>query len=54
VPGSRPMSQLLAEYSRSHTHPVNRFCHTFGIPIASWRFLFVGLRWWLAKMRGQA
>ena len=19
-----------------------------------WRFLFVGLRWWLAKMRGQA
>jgi uncharacterized membrane protein YGL010W len=79
---------------------VNRFCHTFGIPlivisiilfvvsifvreallyavalfvfgwtlqfvghifegkrpefINDWRFLFVGLRWWWAKVRGQA
>ncbi len=22
--------------------------------VHDWRFLFVGLRWWLAKMRGQA
>lgn len=90
----------IAEYSRSHQHPVNRACHTFGIPMiaaslplfaiaaarrkgyavpaalfgAGWalqfvghafegkppevfrdpRFLFVGLRWWAAKMLGRA
>jgi uncharacterized membrane protein YGL010W len=79
---------------------VNRFCHTFGIPMIAlsvplflllfirptlwpvpvalfvagwilqfvghafegkppeffrdWRFLFVGLRWWFAKLRGKA
>jgi uncharacterized membrane protein YGL010W len=90
----------IAEYSQSHQHPVNRACHTVGIPMiaaslplfavaavrrkgwalpttlfgAGWafqflghaferkppeffkdpRFLFVGLRWWAAKMRGQA
>jgi uncharacterized membrane protein YGL010W len=84
----------------SHQHPVNRFCHTFGIPLIvisiilfvvsifvretllyavalfafgwtlqfvghifegkrpeffhDWRFLFVGLRWWWAKVRGRA
>ena len=88
------------EYARSHHHPVNRVCHTLGIPLvavsiplfavlffrpAFWpipvalfaigwifqfaghfaegkppeffrdrRFLFVGLRWWLAKVRGKA
>ena len=89
----------LAEYSRSHQHPVNRFFHTVGIPTIAvsvllfgialfvpglwmialglfivgwilqfvghavegtppeffrdWRFLFVGARWWLAKIRGR-
>jgi uncharacterized membrane protein YGL010W len=84
----------------SHQHPVNRACHTLGIPMIvvsillaaaawagildwrvpallfvagwvlqfighaferkppeffkDWRFLFVGLRWWLAKVRGRA
>ena len=88
-----------AEYARSHQHPVNRVCHTVGIPLIAlsvvflplalvaprlwtvagvlfvlgwafqlvghaferkapeflkdWRFLFVGLRWWLAKVRGK-
>jgi uncharacterized membrane protein YGL010W len=87
-------------YSRSHQHPVNRFCHTVGIPLIvvsiglfavgvavrdlwpwalalfiagwvfqfvghfvegkppeffhDWRFLLVGLRWWVAKIRGRA
>lgn len=91
---------LVARYAQSHTHPVNRLCHAFGIPMIAvsvplfavspfvrglwrlplalftigwlfqfvghaferkppeflrdWRFLFVGLRWWVAKMRGQA
>ncbi len=90
----------IGEYARSHQHPVNRVCHTVGIPLVAisiplfallyfrpgywllpaalfvvgwifqfaghfaegkppeffrdWRFLFVGLRWWFAKMRGKA
>ena len=98
--GNRPMSEWVAQYAESHQHPVNRFCHTFGIPMIAlsvplflvalavpgvwplptglfvvgwvlqfvghavegkppeffkdWRFLFVGLRWWFAKVRGKA
>lgn len=94
------MDDWIARYSASHQHPVNRFCHTIGIPLIvvslvlfagaigisalwpwalalfvvgwvfqfvghfvegkppeffhDWRFLFVGLRWWVAKMRGRA
>ena len=95
----------IAEYAQSHQHPVNRLCHTVGIPmiavsllialagvflarpwsmrmyatavvlfVVGWifqfvghafehkppeflrdpRFLFVGLRWWFAKLRGRA
>lgn len=96
----RPMSDWIAEYGRSHQHPVNRFCHTIGIPVVTasvilglaspfwaglwkvalglfvvgwmfqfgghavegkppeffkdWRFLFVGLRWWVQKVVGRA
>jgi len=98
--GNRPMSDWVARYTLSHQHPVNRVCHTIGIPLIAlsvplfaialfvhgfwpvplvlfvvgwvfqfvghafegkppeflrdWRFLFVGLRWWLAKIRGRA
>ena len=99
--GNRPMGEWIAEYSQSHQHPVNRWMHTFGIPMIvvaiagalvgalalpvllpfaaalfvlgwilqfvghafegkapeffkDWRFLFVGLRWWLAKISGRA
>ena len=98
--GGRTNEQWIAQYASSHQHPVNRACHTFGIPmiVASlalglaaivihplwvwalglflvgwtlqfighaferkepeffhdWRFLFVGVRWWWAKMRGKA
>jgi uncharacterized membrane protein YGL010W len=94
------MSDWIARYAASHQHPVNRFCHTIGIPLIvislpllvaaifvpglwgvavglfvtgwafqfvghaferkppeffhDWRFLFVGLRWWVAKLRGKA
>ena len=97
--GSKPMAQWIEEYSRSHRPPVNRACHTIGIPTIAlsvplfvvtlfvprlwpvptalfvggwalqfvghwfegrppeffrdWRFLFVGARWWLAKLRGR-
>ena len=98
--GQRPMSDWIRQYAESHQHPVNRWCHTLGIPMIvgslavaagavvwpalwwpaaglfvsgwvlqfvghavegkapeffkDWRFLFVGVRWWIAKLRGQA
>jgi uncharacterized membrane protein YGL010W len=98
--GGRTSEQWVAQYSTSHTHPVNRACHTLGIPLIlisvgiflgsifvhrlwlyalalfligwifqfighafegkppeffkDWRFLFVGVRWWWAKVRGRA
>ena len=98
--GNKPMTEWVAQYAQSHQHPVNRVCHTLGIPMIAlsvllfiaaifvtdlwpvplalfvigwifqfvghyfegkppeffhdWRFLFVGLRWWVAKLKGQA
>lgn len=98
--GGRTNDEWVAEYSEGHQHPVNRFLHSFGIPLIAasvplfvlslfvsglwklpvgmftvgWafqfighaferkppefikdpRFLFVGLRWWFAKMAGKA
>jgi uncharacterized membrane protein YGL010W len=95
----RTWRDWLTQYSESHQHPANRFCHTIGIPLVAasvalapvlifvprlwplaaglfvvgwifqfvghayegkppeftkdWRFLFVGLRWWFAKVRGR-
>ena len=98
--GNRTREQWIAQYSTSHQHPVNRLCHTFGIPtilisvvvfvlgffyhrlwfcalglfvfgwilqfvghafegkppefFSDWRFLFVGVGWWWAKINGKA
>jgi len=98
--GERSSEEWVAQYSSSHQHPVNRFCHTLGIPLIllsglllvasifvrhlliyalilflvgwalqfvghaferkppeflrDWRFLFVGVRWWWAKLHGKA
>jgi|SRR6185295_830011 len=95
----RPISDWIAEYELSHQHPINRRCHTFGIPLVvsslllaltgllwhpllaaaaaafvagwtlqfighayeqkppeflkDWRFLLVGTRWWLQKVRAR-
>lgn len=92
--------EWIAQYASSHQHPVNRACHTLGIPLIvlslalfavspffhhlwmaavsfflvgwtlqfighaferkppeffhDWRFLFVGVRWWWAKVNGRA
>src|SRR6185369_10048949 len=97
--GPRGWDEWVREYAASHQHPVNRFCHTVGIPLIAlslplfvvavfvhgwwvipltlfvvgwlfqfvghavegkppeffhdWRFLFVGVRWWFAKVRGK-
>src|SRR5438093_13730941 len=29
----RTWDDWIAEYSRGHRHPANRFCHTIGIPL---------------------
>ncbi|HEV2702287.1 MAG TPA: Mpo1-like protein [Steroidobacteraceae bacterium] len=96
----RSWEEWIVRYGGSHRHPLNRFCHTLGIPLIAaalplfllipfvhgfwvvpttmfvigwvlqfvghavegkppeffhdWRFLFVGLRWWFAKVRGRA
>lgn len=96
----RSWDDWIAQYATSHQHPINRLCHTIGIPLIAlslplfvvvavttlpwsvplamfvvgwlfqfighafegkppeffhdWRFLFVGLRWWVAKVRGRA
>jgi uncharacterized membrane protein YGL010W len=98
--GNRSWDDWIRQYSISHQNPVNRACHTVGIPMIAlsvlviplilwytrfwmlavglfvvgwifqfighafegkppeffqdWRFLFVGLRWWFAKMAGKA
>jgi uncharacterized membrane protein YGL010W len=98
--GGQTSEQWIAKYERSHQHPVNRICHTYGIPTIlislgmfaagfirhrlwwiafalfvlgwllqfighafegkppeffhDWRFLFVGVRWWWAKINGKA
>ena len=31
--GQRPMSDWIRQYAESHQHPVNRWCHTLGIPM---------------------
>jgi len=100
VLGNRSWDAWIRQYSLSHQNPVNRACHTVGIPIIAlsvlvtplifwhrrmwmlaaalfvigwifqfighafegkppeflqdWRFLFVGLRWWFAKIAGKA
>lgn len=31
--GGKPMEEWIEKYGHSHQHPVNRMCHTFGIPM---------------------
>jgi uncharacterized membrane protein YGL010W len=98
--GNRTSADWVAQYATSLQHPVNRLCHTLGIPLIlislavfaasvfihrlwlcalalfvigwifqfighafegkapeffhDWRFLFVGVRWWWAKINGKA
>ena len=99
MPFGRSWDDWIADYAKSHRHPVNRLTHTFGIPMIAvsiplgvasiwlpvlrgwalalfgvgwalqflghavegkppeffkdWRYLFVGLRWWAAKVSGK-
>jgi uncharacterized membrane protein YGL010W len=96
--GGKSWDEWIEEYAEAHQHPVNKWTHTFGIPMIAlavlmvplcffvagawrlalglfvlgwilqfvghafegkppeffkdYRFLFVGLRWWLKKILG--
>ncbi|NWJ40186.1 MAG: DUF962 domain-containing protein [Geothrix sp.] len=39
--GSRPMSDWIQAYGESHQHPVNRACHTVGIPLVTLSILLL-------------
>ena len=43
--GGRTWDEWVAQYAQSHQHPVNRTCHTIGIPLiaASIPMLLLGL-----------
>ena len=36
--GNRTSEEWVAQYATSHQHPVNRFCHTVGIPMIALSF----------------
>ena len=36
---ARSWSDWVAEYARAHQHPVNRLCHTIGIPMVVLSFV---------------
>jgi uncharacterized membrane protein YGL010W len=35
VMGRESWNAWIGEYAEAHKHPVNRFCHTFGIPLVA-------------------
>lgn len=45
--GGRSSQEWIAEYSRSHQHPVNRLCHTLGIPLIALSIPLVALTWFV-------
>jgi len=44
---NRPWNDWIAEYGLAHQHPVNRVCHTLGIPLVTLSLLGLplGLLW---------
>ena len=52
--GGQSNEEWIAKYERSHQHPVNRLCHTYGIPtiLVSVAFFAAGFirhrLWWIA------
>ena len=45
--GNRSWDEWIAQYSRSHEHPVNRFCHTLGIPLIAVSLPLFGVAWFV-------
>lgn len=45
--GDRTSQDWIAEYSRSHQHPINRLCHTLGIPLIAVSLPLSGVAWFV-------
>ena len=45
--GGRSSDEWVAEYSQSHQHPVNRICHTFGIPLIAVSLALFVVAWFV-------
>jgi len=43
--GGRTSEQWIAQYATSHQHPVNRLCHTLGIPLIVMSIAWFAIAW---------
>ena len=43
--GGRPWEDWITQYGRSHQHPINRICHTIGIPLIALSLPLVPVAW---------
>ena len=41
--GNRSWEEWIEQYGQSHQHPVNRFCHTIGIPMIVVSIIMLGV-----------
>lgn len=48
--GNRSMDEWVAQYATSHQHPVNRACHTIGIPLIAISILLLIASIWVAGL----
>ena len=48
--GNKTWDEWIAQYSQSHQHPVNRFCHTVGIPTIVVSILVAVAGFWRAAI----
>jgi uncharacterized membrane protein YGL010W len=39
--GGRSWDEWISQYGQSHRHPLNRLCHTLGIPLSSFAAAFL-------------
>ena len=48
--GGRSWDDWIEEYSEAHQHPVNRLCHSFGIPMIALSILVVPVSFFVGGM----
>jgi uncharacterized membrane protein YGL010W len=50
--GGRSSQEWIAEYSKSHQHPLNRLCHTLGIPLIALSIPLAVVAWFVEGFWG--
>ena len=48
--GNRTWAEWVAQYESSHRNPVNRWCHTLGIPLIVLSLLLAPVAFWLPRL----